>query len=97
MGEHHEPDWGPIRRNHATNGWQLIRAPGEYWLEKAVGDVRAIVRADTVSTCFWSIGTPDKPGLRVGGLRVEDAIAAAEAWLDTNTADQPDTHHDTGR
>lgn len=89
-----ETMWGPIRCEHAAGGWCLVRAPGEYWLEKTVGGIRAIVRADTVSTCFWSISTPDKPGRRVGDLLVEDALAAADAWLDTDAAAfaKPDPH-----
>ncbi|KZM69053.1 hypothetical protein IU500_26980 [Nocardia terpenica] len=77
--------WGPIRPGHAVDGWRLMDAPGEFWLEKTVGTARAVVRADTVTTCFWCARTDSTVGPRSGHLTVDEAMAAAEKWLQAHT------------
>ncbi|WP_068005813.1 hypothetical protein [Nocardia pseudobrasiliensis] len=74
--------FGPIRPEHATDGWALAGGPAEWWLTKNFGDYRARVKATTRTTCAWRIGRQDGSLLREASARsVDDAKTSADEWI----------------
>lgn len=74
--------FGPIRPEHAADGWELAGGPGEWWLRKDFGEFRGRIKATTRTTCAWRIGRQDGSLIREASARsVEDAKLAAEDWF----------------
>ncbi|MCM6773111.1 hypothetical protein NDR87_04330 [Nocardia sp. CDC159] len=77
-----EEPFGPIRPEHATDGWALAGGPAEWWLTKDFGECRARVKATTRTTCAWRIGRLDGSLVREASARsVDEAKAAAQEWI----------------
>ncbi|MFI5776905.1 hypothetical protein [Nocardia sp. NPDC051570] len=84
--------FGPIRPEHATDGWALAGGPAEWWLTKDFGALHGRVKASTRSTCTWRIGRPDGSLMREASARsVDDAKTSADEWIreQANHADRP--------
>lgn len=74
--------FGPIRPEHASDGWEVAGDPSEWWLIKAFGEFHARITGTTCTTCAWLISRPDGGLLReVSARGVEDAKLAADAWV----------------
>ncbi|MBF6334141.1 hypothetical protein [Nocardia transvalensis] len=77
-----ERPFGPIRPEHATDGWELAGGPAEWWLTKDFGEYRGRVKATSRTTCAWRIGRQDGSLVsEASAPSVAEAKAAADAWV----------------
>ena len=80
-GKAGEGPFGPVRPEHASDGWKLAGGPAEWWLIKTFGTYHARITGTTSTTCAWLVSRPDGGLVReVSARGVEDAKAAADAW-----------------
>ncbi|PSR59739.1 MULTISPECIES: hypothetical protein [Nocardia] len=74
--------FGPVRPSNAVDGWELAGDGTRWWLVKAFGDTRGLVKPTTRTTCAWRIETADGRMLReVSARSVAEAKNAAEEWI----------------
>lgn len=77
-----EGPFGPIRPEHACDGWELAGDAAEWWLTRRYGCYRACVTGTTKTTCAWQISATDGSMIREASARsVDDAKSAADAWV----------------
>jgi hypothetical protein len=74
---------GPIRPEHAVNGWRLEGDDNGSWcLVKHVGRARGKIRPATAQAVSWTIYGMDGALIREASERyVAVAMANAETWL----------------
>lgn len=76
-----EGPFGPVRPEHASDGWELAGGPSEWWLVKTFGAYRACITGTTCNTCAWLVSGPDDRLVReVSARGVEAAKIAADSW-----------------
>jgi hypothetical protein len=74
--------FGPIRPEHAADGWELAGSAAEWWLIKDFPGFYGQVRGTTATTCAWRIYRIGGRLVREASARsVADARAAADAWV----------------
>lgn len=77
-------DLGPIRAEHAIDGWQLRGdGRGGWHLMKDYARLIGVISATTPTTCSWQITTRtgDLRREASGGEDVAAARAAADEWV----------------
>jgi hypothetical protein len=74
---------GPIRPEHACDGWRLGGDEANGWcLYRPVGDLVAKVHGTTATTCAWGIYRPDGTMIREASWDdVDEAKALADKWI----------------
>ncbi|MBF6331858.1 hypothetical protein [Nocardia transvalensis] len=78
--------FGPIRPEHATNGWELHGDDSEWRLIKRTEGLVLRVKPTTRTTCAWTVKAEDGRFLREASARdVEAAKADAENWAATKS------------
>ncbi|MFF0500197.1 hypothetical protein ACFYU5_27610 [Nocardia aobensis] len=74
--------FGPVRPSDAVDGWELAGDGTRWWLVKAFGEARGLVKPTTRTTCAWRVEAADGRMLReVSARSVAEAKAAAEEWI----------------
>ncbi|MBF6328422.1 hypothetical protein [Nocardia transvalensis] len=87
--------FGPIRPEHAVDGWSLAGGPDEWWLTKDFGEYRMRVKATTATTVAWRIGYLDGRLRReASAVDVDEAKTQAEKWVSSHHADRPEDAQD---
>lgn len=90
-GESHAPATnepaalGPIRPEHATDGWRLEGDSRGWCVSKRVGAMIAKVRGTTPTTCVWGVYEAGGRMLREASSNdVEYAKTTATLWIESN-------------
>ncbi len=79
-GGNEEP-FGPVRPEHASDGWALAGDAAEWWLTKTYGAFHARINGTTGKTCAWRISKPSGDLIReVSAFTVEEAKIACDTW-----------------
>ncbi|WP_156959372.1 hypothetical protein [Nocardia sp. BMG51109] len=74
--------YGPIKPEHADNGWIIEGDQDQRWLSKDYGDLRGRVKTTAPTACAWRITTADGAFLReASSSDVHAAKAAADDWV----------------
>lgn len=73
---------GPIRPEHATDGWRLEGDEGGWWLSKRIGAVEAKIRATTPRTLSWRIDAGGEFMREASAADVYHAKTMVDDWVE---------------